>query len=288
MKVAFLGLGVMGGEMASHVLSKGYQLSVYNRSPEKLERFKGTKARIATSYADCAEGADLVLTCLGDGASVKEVLFGEGGVVEALSAGAIVADHSTISPTEAEEIAIELAKKKIPFLDAPVTGGDIGAKNGTLTMFIGGSEEILDLVRPVLSSFSTKIVYVGPNGFGQKMKAVNQIGAIGSMTVLGEMLAFGSELGLDINDCVEALKDGAAGSFALNRMGPRIAQGDFRPGFSVKHSLKDMKIVLAEAEKLELPLRVTPVVAKALEKLTELGSGEEGNHSVFRIVKERK
>jgi 3-hydroxyisobutyrate dehydrogenase len=288
MKIAFIGLGVMGSSMAGHILKKGYELSVFNRSPDKCKPFENTKARIATSYADCANDAVLLALCVGDGNSVKEVLFGEHGAAATLRKGAIVVDHSTISPSEAEEVGRELGKRGIKFLDAPVTGGDIGAKNGTLTIFVGGDEEILEVAREILTCYGTKICYIGPNGCGQKMKAVNQVGSIGNVAVLGEMLAFGSHLGLDPALCVEVLQDGAAGSFVLKWLGPRIASGDFRPGFSVKHSLKDMNIVLSEAKKAGISLRLAPEVTRALDRVAELGGAEDGNQSVFRIVKDQK
>jgi 3-hydroxyisobutyrate dehydrogenase-like beta-hydroxyacid dehydrogenase len=286
-KVGFIGLGVMGSQMAAHLLRRreelGIALSVFNRTKQKAESFRGTQATVALSPKECADGAQVLILCLGDGASVREILFGPEGACAGLAPGAVVVDHSTISPSEAASTGAELAQRGFRFLDAPVTGGDVGARNGTLTIFVGGDEDVVAQVQPLLESYAKRVHLIGPTGSGQRMKAVNQIGSIGGVALMSEMLAFAERQGLSVAQCIEVLREGAAGSFALNWLGPKLAVGDFSPGFSVQHSIKDISIVLNEAREAGACLRITPTVLEALQAVDDKLAG---NHSVFRVVKE--
>jgi 3-hydroxyisobutyrate dehydrogenase len=290
-EVGFIGLGVMGAAMAGHILRGGQKLTVYNRTKSKTEPLKLEGANVAESPKDLAERSNFIFICAGDGASVREIIFGTSGdtskaLISGLRPGAIVVDHSTISPIEALDIAKDLDKAGFKFLDAPITGGDIGARNGTLTIMVGGDSDSLEKVRPVLNLYSKKICKIGPSGSGQKMKAVNQIGAIGGVALLSELMHFAASQGLDPAMTVETLKDGGASSFALNVYGPKIVNGDFKPGFSVKHSKKDIGIVLSQAKGLEMPL--TEITFKALEEATKKGLSEEGNHVLFSLKQGEK
>jgi 3-hydroxyisobutyrate dehydrogenase len=290
LEIGFIGLGVMGGSMAGHILKAGHSLSIYNRTASKCEALANDGAVVVKSPKEVAERSEFIFICAGDGASVRELIFGSvddgsQSLSKGLRPGAIVVDHSTISPDEAIGIATDLEKYNVRFLDAPVTGGDIGARSGTLTIMVGGDENALEIVRPILDLYSKKIALIGKNGFGQKMKAVNQIGAIGGVAVVTEMLKFAQSQGLEIAQTIETLKDGAAGSFALNLYGPKIINGDFKPGFSVKHSKKDAGIVLSQAQ-LELP--IMNIVYTSLENAAQKGLSEEGNHVMFNLIKEKK
>lgn len=288
MRAGFIGLGVMGASMATHLHEKGFEIEVYNRTVSRTEPFLNKGIKVSSSPREMGKKVDCLLICAGNGDSVKELLFGTEGAAHSLASGTVVVDHTTTSPKEAKEIGSELLKKDIYFLDAPVTGGDIGAKRGTLTIFVGGEEEILSRVRPVLSTYSAKIVHVGPISFGQRMKSINQIGAIGGVAIVSEMLAYAKNLGIDVEKCIEALQGGAAGSFALDLYGSKIAANDFRPGFSVRHSLKDLRIVMSEAEASSTDLRLVPTILSELEEAAKLGWLSEGNHSIHRIISGEK
>ena len=286
LEVGFIGLGVMGSAMAGHILRGGHQLTIFNRTLSKTEALQKEGAVVAKSPRELAEKSNLIFICAGDGASVREIIFGNGknnaeALITGLRPGSVVVDHSTISPSEALSLSEDLKKAGFDFLDAPITGGDIGARNGTLTIMVGGGTEALESVRPVLNLYSKKICRIGPSGFGQKMKAVNQIGAIGGVALLSELMQFAQAQGLDLSMTVETLKDGGASSFALNNYGPKIVNGDFKPGFSVKHSKKDIGIVLSQAKGLDIPL--TEITFRALENAQNKGLSEEGNHVLFNL-----
>lgn len=286
LEVGFIGLGVMGSAMAGHILQGGHRLTVYNRTLSKTAALESQGAFVAKSPQELAARSDLIFICAGDGASVREIIFGNssdsaGALINGLRPGTIIVDHSTIAPNEAISLAEDLLRADFQFLDAPVTGGDVGAKNGTLTVMVGGDATALERVRPIISLYSKKIARIGASGFGQKMKAVNQIGAIGGVALVSELLKFAQSQGLDLALTVDTLKDGAAGSFALNNYGAKIVSGDFRPGFSVKHSKKDIGIVLSQAGGIDLSL--TERVFTALSQAMDMGFSEDGNHSLFKL-----
>ncbi len=291
-KVGFIGLGIMGSEMAGHIADAGYPLVVYNRTVEKAYPLRDRGAILADSPKAVGEGSDVVCICAGDGQSVREIVFGlngnrENALIAGLKKGSVIIDHSTIAPQEAELLAKDLALEGISFLDAPVTGGQIGAQNGTLTTMVGGDQKILENVRPILQTYSKKVAYIGSSGSGQRLKAVNQIGAIGASALVSELMNFALSQGLDLTESVEVLKEGAAGSFALNFFGPKIQRGDFEPGFSVKHSAKDLGIVLREAAGQKVALPITAKVYENLKHALEIGLAEKGNHILFQVLKEK-
>jgi len=272
--------------MAGHVLRAGFPLTVFNRTRSKAEPLRELGATVADTPAALGMQVDCVLICAGDGASVKELLLGKDGAAEKLAPGSIVVDHTTIAPAEAEELGRLLAAKRLSFLDAPVTGGDKGARLGKLTTMVGGTPEVFEKMLPVLNAFSGRVIRIGEIGYGQRMKAVNQICALLNSITLSEAFNFASGLGLDLQQCFEVLQGGAANSWALENFGPRIISGDFSPGFSVRHSRKDIYLVLAEAERAGLQLSLSPKAREALDRAHAKGFDDLGNHSIFRIFQE--
>jgi 3-hydroxyisobutyrate dehydrogenase len=286
-RIGYVGLGIMGSAMAGNLLAAGYELTVWNRTASKCEPLSARGARVATSPAAlAAEGQDVICINVTDTPDVEAVLFGRGGVAEGSHAGLVVCDHSTISPTATIDFAARLARKGAAFLDAPVSGGDVGARKGTLSIMVGGDAETLERCRPMLEVVGGSISHLGGPGSGQACKACNQIAVALSLLGTCEALAMAKRSGLDLAKTIEVLAAGAAGSWQLTNLGPRIAAGDHAPGFMVDLMLKDLAIVAETARETGLPLAGTALAEAYLRTVSSAGGGRLGTQAMVRTLEE--
>ena len=275
-RIGYVGLGIMGLPMASNLLDAGYELIVCNRTPAKADPLIGRGATLAESPADLASHRPEVI-CINvtDTPDVEAVIFGEGGIAEAASEGLIILDHSTISPVATRDFAARLAQRGVTLIDAPVSGGDSGAKAGTLSIMVGGPDEVVERVRPLLEVVGERVTRVGEVGSGQACKACNQVAVFGALLGACEAIALARRLGLDVHRMIEVVAAGAGGSWQLANLGPRIAAGDLEPGFTIELALKDLGIVGDTARTLRLPLLGTSV-AEAMLRAAAVEEGGEG------------
>ncbi len=280
--VGFVGCGIMGQPMAGHVLRAGHRVSLFSRTRAKTAALCSEGAAWRDSPGDVAADCDILLIMVTDTPDVEAVLFGAGGAAERLRPSAIVVDLSTINPAAAREMARRLGQRGVEMLDAPVTGGDIGARNGTLTVMVGGSAAALERVRPVLATFAKRIIHVGPSGAGQTLKACNQILCAVNMIGLCEALTLAAHGGIGADVLIDALSAGAGGSWALANYGPRIARGDLAPGFMVRLQQKDLRIVQDAAERLGVPLPGTALAQQLFRAVEALpGGGDLGTQALI-------
>ena len=282
MNVGFIGLGAMGAGMARNVAKAGYLAALYNRSFDKAQQL--AKALQVTAYDDpsrLAAAVDVVLICV---SADPDVLAMIDAVAGGAAAGSVVVDLSTISSKTARQAAERLAAKQIAFLDAPVSGGVEGARNGTLAMMIGGEAAVLDRVKPVLAAMSSRIMHMGPTGSGQATKAVNQIMAAGINQAVTEALAFGAAQGLPMAAVIEVVGGGAAGNWFLDHRGLTMTQGIFKPGFKLALHHKDLKICQEIANGISRPLPLTDKTVNDYERLMAEGLGDEDISALYRLV----
>lgn len=283
MKVSFLGLGVMGAPMAGHLAARGLDLAVWNRTGAKADAFAGAhKARRAKSPADAAKDAGAVITCLGDDPDIAMVL---GEVLPVVSKGALIIDHSTASPDLARRLSADFSEKGASFIDAPVSGGEAGAKAGKLSVMCGGEAAAVERARSVLDAYSARIVHVGPSGHGQLAKAVNQICIAGLLQGLAEGVHFARTAGLDIDRVLEAVSGGAARSWQMENRAKTMAEGAFDFGFAVDWMRKDLRIALGEARKNGAQLPVTALVDQFYAEIQAMGGGRNDTSSLIRRLK---
>ena len=283
MKVSFLGLGVMGAPMAGHLAAHRLDLTVWNRTGAKAEAFTAAhKARRAASPADAAKGAGAVITCLGDDPDIEMVL---GEVLPLAAKGALVIDHSTASPDLARRLASAFADKGASFIDAPVSGGEAGAKAGKLSVMCGGEAAAVERARSILEAYAARIVHVGPSGHGQLCKAVNQICIAGLLQGLSEGVHFAMTAGLDIDRVLEAVSGGAARSWQMENRAKTMAEGAFDFGFAVDWMRKDLRIALSEARKNGAQLPVTALVDQFYAEIQAMGGGRNDTSSLIRRLK---
>ncbi|GGE28931.1 oxidoreductase [Pullulanibacillus camelliae] len=284
--IGFIGTGVMGQGMIRNLLKANYPVNIYTRTKSKATALIEEGAEWKASVAEVAAQSDVIITIVGYPQDVEEVYFNHGILAHAKN-GATVIDMTTSSPSLAERIYQEAKEKGIAALDAPVSGGDIGARNGKLSIMVGGDQAAFDEVLPVFQAMGENIVYQGAAGRGQHTKMTNQILIAGGMLGLCEAFAYAERAGLDLEQVLKSVATGAAGSFSLSNLGPRILKGDFAPGFYVKHFIKDMTIALNEAEKMGL---LTPGLALAkarYEELAEMGFGEEGTQALYKLYSDK-
>ena len=282
--VGFIGLGIMGAGMARNLLGAGASLTVWNRTPGRMQPLVEAGAAPASSAADVARSADVVVCCVSDTPDVEEVLLGPDGVGHAASAGTLVVDCSTISPTATRRIGQDLAVRDIAFVDAPVSGGSEGAERGTLSVMAGGVDDDVERARQVLDACSSTFTHVGPLGAGQTAKLVNQILVVVNMLAVSEALVFASGHGLDLDRTLDAVAGGAAGSWMLSNRGPQVIDRDWRPGFSIDLQQKDLRLVAEAAAEIGVPLIATGIVQQLYGMLQAGGAGAEGNHALVRAV----
>lgn len=253
-RIGWIGTGVMGHSMCSHLIAAGYQATVFNRTPEKTKGLVEQGATAANSPRAVAEQSDVVFTIVGFPKDVRQVILGDEGVLAGAREGMILVDMTTSEPSLAVEIAKAAAKQGVQSIDAPVSGGDSGAKNATLSIMIGGEPDAVSKVDPLFRLMGKTIVHQGPAGNGQHTKMVNQTLIASGMISVCEALLYAHKVGLDIPTVLQSVGSGAAGSWSLSNLAPRMLNGDFDPGFFVEHFLKDMKIALDEAAKMNLAL----------------------------------
>lgn len=282
-KIAFIGTGVMGASMAGHLLEAGYPVSVYNRTKSKAEGLLRKGAVWKDSPQDAAEGADVVISILGYPSDVEAIYLGESGVLSALGKGALAIDMTTSSPLLAERIAEVGRRRGVGVLDAPVSGGDLGAREARLSVMVGGAEEDFERALPILRVMGKNIVHQGKAGAGQHTKMCNQIAIAGGMVAIGESLRYAKAAGLDPEAVLQSISAGAAGSWSMSNLVPRALEGDFAPGFFVKHFVKDMKIALESAEEMGLELPGLDLAKSLYERLAKDGGAEEGTQALFRL-----
>ncbi|BDB99638.1 NAD(P)-dependent oxidoreductase [Saccharolobus caldissimus] len=281
MKVGFIGLGIMGFPMASNLIKAGYDLTVYNRTIEKAEKLKG--AKVARSPKEVAENSDVVISMVTDAPDVEEILFGENGVVKSNKRGLIFVDMSTNSPEFAKKTAKRLSEYGIEFLDAPVTGGDKGAREGTLTIMVGGKESIFKQVEPIFRAMGKTIIYVGDVGSGQALKLCNQVVVALNMVAVVEGLLLARSFGIDDEKLFTVLSTGAANSFTVQYYLPKIMKGDFEPGFKAAHLKKDLKYALEIANSKSLPLLGTSLALQLYNAMVSIGMGEKGTQGLIKV-----
>jgi 2-hydroxy-3-oxopropionate reductase len=284
LKVGYIGLGLMGKSMARNILKAGFPLVVHNRSQEAVVELQGEGARPATSPAEVTSLVDVVITNLPDSPDVEHVALGKNGIIETAKEGQIFIDNSTIKPASAREIAEKLGEKGVACLDAPVSGGDIGAQKGTLAIMIGGPVETLEKVRPILEAMGKKITHVGDAGAGQIAKAANQIMVAAQMVAMGELLIFARKAGADPQKVVAAIQGGAAQCWALDVKPERLFAGNRQPGFKAYMQAKDLGIVSDTARQYGIPIIAASVHDQLFNAMLDMGMGDEDNSAVIGVI----
>jgi len=285
-RIGFIGLGIMGKPMAHNLLKAGYSLTVYNRSEGPVEELVAAGATAAASPQAVAANADVVVTIVTDTPDVQQVLLGENGVIHAIAQDAVVIDMSTISPTATREIVRSIQEKGASMLDAPVSGGEGGAIAGTLSIMVGGEEAVFNRCLPIFETLGKNIVHVGQSGAGQLTKLCNQIAVAVTNLAMSEALIFGAKSGLDLKKMQHAIQGGAAGSWQLSNLAPRVLERDFAPGFMVKLQQKDLRLVLQEADRLKLSLPATSLVHHLFHALESQGAGDEGTQALVKVLEQ--
>jgi 3-hydroxyisobutyrate dehydrogenase len=283
-RIGFIGIGVMGFPMARNLLRAGFSVRAFNRTRSKAEALREHGAEVVDSPAAAADGAEAVITCVGDSPDVRHVLLGTGGVCETLEPGTLAIDMSTISPAMTREVAAAVEARGGVYLDAPVSGGLIGAETGTLAIMCGGSDEAFRRAQPLLEAMGKTIVHCGPVGFGQLTKLCNQI--LCGLNLLGvcEALVLAEKVGLDLSKLLQATTAGAAGSWALAHLGEKMRNRDFAPAFMIDLQQKDLRLVLEQAAAGNLALPGTSLVSQLLAANQAAGEGREGTQALLKVL----
>jgi 3-hydroxyisobutyrate dehydrogenase len=286
LKLAFIGIGIMGRPMALNLLKAGFSLTIHSRTKSKAQDVISAGAVWADSPAEAAKNADVVITCVTDTPDVRNVLLGKQGVIESAREGLICVDMSTISPTETQEMAKLLADKKVILIDAPVSGGQLGATEAKLSIMAGGDKNAFEKLHPVFEAMGRTITYCGPSGFGQITKLANQVMVVHTIMSTAEGLAFAKQAGLDLQTTLDATVSGAAGSFSLKVLGAKIIAGDFKPTFMVDLQVKDLRLVLEYAEKIGQPLPGVAMIKELFTVLQAQGRGRDGTQSLYDVIRQ--
>lgn len=284
-KIGFIGTGVMGASIVKHLLHAGHDVTVYTRTKSKAEALLDLGAKWAQTPAEATKGQELIFTMVGYPKDVEEVYMGQGGIFSAAEKGTVVIDMTTSEPTLAKKLDEEATKLGIHSLDAPVSGGDIGAQNGTLSLMVGGNQEIFEQLKPIFEVFGQNIVYQGQAGSGQHTKMCNQIVIASGMIGVCESMAYGLNAGLKMEDVLKSITAGAASSWSLTNLAPRMLKEDLAPGFYIKHIIKDMKIALDEAEHMNLQLPGLNLAKSMYDQLLEEGYGENGTQALLKYYR---
>ena len=287
-KIGFIGIGVMGAPMAGHLLKAGYSVAVYARRKEAADALVSQGAEFCSSIAQCAKGRDAVITMVGFPKDVEEVYFGEQGILQNASTGTILIDMTTTSPRLSLRIAQAAAKKGLCALDAPVSGGDVGARQATLSIMVGGDPTVYQACLPLFQAMGKQVVYEGPAGSGQHTKMANQIALGGAIAGVCEALAYGKRAGLDLPTMLQSISAGAAGSWQMSNMAPRMLASDFAPGFFFKHYIKVMDIALQEAEGFGLHMQVLEEVRKMYAALAQEGKENLGTQALYQYYEQQE
>ena len=284
MNIGFIGLGTMGKPMVRNLLKAGFKVTVYGRRKPVVDELVSHGAVAAGSPPEVAGASDVVITMLPDSPDVKEVVTGESGILAGARPGMTVIDMSTISPSVAREIAELAASKGVDFLDAPVSGGEKGAVEGTLSIMVGGRQEVYEKCLPILQALGKTIIYMGESGMGQTTKLCNQIICVGNILAACEGLMLGAKAGLDMEKLLSVVSAGAAGSWMLSNLAPKMLQRDFEPGFKVKLQQKDLRLALAAAEELKLPLPGTSLIHQLFRAVEAAGMDEKGTQALITAL----
>ena len=285
MKIGWIGTGVMGAAMAGHVQAAGHDLYIFNRTKSKAERLLKGGAHWCESPAEVAANSEIIFTIVAFPADVEEVYLGEGGILSAKGPCRVVVDMTTSRPSLAQMIAETAAKQGIDSLDAPVSGGDIGARDGTLAIMVGGDKGVFDAILPLFQLMGKNISYMGGVGAGQHTKMCNQILVAGTMIGTCESLLYGAKAGLDQQSVIDIIGKGAASCWSINNLGPRIVRGNYEPGFIVEHFIKDMGIALQEAAAVGLSLPGLALVHQLYLAVQAQGHGRSGTHALMLALK---
>lgn len=284
-KIGWIGTGIMGNPMARHLMNAGYSLNVYNRTKQKAEELMSMGATWFDTPSDIAANSDVIVTIIGFPKDVEECYFGEQGIFKKIRKRAILIDMTTTTPSLAVKISETAEKADAEFIDAPVSGGQVGAINATLSIMIGGKREVVDSVLPLLQVMGKNIVYQGRAGAGQHTKMCNQITIAGTMIGVCEGLIYGVKAGLDLNTMLESISKGAAACWTLDVLAPKVVKGDFAPGFSVDNFVKDLTIALQEAEAMKLSLPGLALVKQLYLSIQALGKGSSGTQVLYLALK---
>lgn len=281
MQLAWIGTGIMGAPMARRLLRAGHRVAVFNRTPAKAQPLAADGATVARDAADAVHGAEVVFTMVPDTPDVEQVAA---QIAPALDSGAVVVDMSTIAPAGARRVADQLAKRKLEFLDAPVSGGEPGAIEGTLTIMVGGKREVFDRVRPLFEQLGKRITHMGPAGNGQMTKLVNQVAVAVNLEATVEALLLAQRGGLDPALALEAIGAGAAASWQLNNLGPKIIAGDYRPGFLIRLLRKDLRLVSEAARDCKTPLPALSLVSALFDAASAQGHDSDGTQALAAVL----
>jgi 3-hydroxyisobutyrate dehydrogenase len=285
-RIGWVGTGIMGAPMCGHLLDAGYQAIIYTRTKAKAEKLLDRGAVWADSPKEVAEQADVIFSIVGFPADVRQVYLEENSILDGAKAGAIVVDMTTTEPSLSKEIHSAAAKKDVSAIDAPVSGGDIGAINAALSIMVGGDKEAVDAVMPLFEIMGKSIGYQGAAGAGQHTKMCNQITLSGTLTGVSQALIYGHQAGLDLETLIGSISKGAAGCWVLDHLAPKMAVHDFDPGFYVEHFLKDLGIALKEAERMNLQLPGLEQAIGLYNKVVELGHGRSSYHALLVAVED--
>jgi len=284
LRVGYIGLGLMGKSIVSNILKGGFPVTVHNRSQAAVEELVGEGAERAASPAEVAARSDVVFTNLPDSPDVEKVVFGENGIFQKAKPGMIFVDNSTIKPAVARSIASRLAEKGVQALDAPVSGGDIGARNATLTIMVGGPAEALEIVRPIFNVMGKTITHVGDSGSGQVAKAANQIMVAAQMVAMAELLIFAQKAGADPRKVVDAIKAGAAQCWTLDVKPQRLFEGNRTPGFKASMQTKDLNIIMETAREYGIPLPSAAIDCQLYTAMLQAGLGSQDNSAIISVI----
>ncbi|MEM9951003.1 MAG: NAD(P)-dependent oxidoreductase [Chloroflexota bacterium] len=283
-KVGFIGLGIMGQGMVQNLLDKGFDVTVWNRTESRMDTFVEDGATSASSPREVAELCDIIMICVSDTPDVEAVIKEDNGVLEGLSAGKLVIDHSTISPHTTMALASLVNERNAHWLDAPISGGSEGAAKGTLSIMVGGETEQFERAKPYLDAFGTTITHVGEQGAGQMVKLVNQILVVINCLAVSEALMFAQAGGLDLTKTLSAVEGGAAGSWMLSNRGNQMIERYFEPGFTIDLQQKDLRLVLEAADQLGIPVLATSMIFNLYRTLQQQSLGGDGNHALVKAL----
>ena len=279
--IGWIGTGVMGRPMAGHLIKAGHHLTIFTRTKSKAKELIDAGVKWANSPQEAAKDQSFVYTMVGYPQDVREVVFGKEGIINTIKPGSIFIDFTTSKPSLAIEIAEALKRKGASSLDAPVSGGDVGAREGTLSIMVGGDEKTFNVAKPILEKLGEKIVLQGGPGAGQHTKMCNQIQIAGTMIGMVEALVYGTKAGLDLETMLRSISGGAAGCWSLDNLAPRILRGDMEPGFFVDHFVKDMSIALEEAQRMQISLPGLALVHQLYVTVQALGAGRKGTQALY-------
>ncbi|NLX07431.1 MAG: NAD(P)-dependent oxidoreductase [Phycisphaerae bacterium] len=285
-RIGWIGTGVMGSSMCGRLMAQGYSVTVFNRTRRKAQRLLDQGATWADSPQAIAEQSDVTFTIVGFPRDVQQLHLGDGGILAAAKSGSVVVDMTTTKPSLAVEIYKAAKGKGVEAIDAPVSGGDVGARNGTLSIMIGGDKQAVDFIMPLFEAMGKSIVYQGPAGSGQHAKMCNQIQIAGTMIGMCECLLYGAKAGLDLETMLQSIRGGAAGCWSLDHLAPRVLKRNFDPGFFVEHFIKDMRIALEEAGRMNLCLPGLALVHQLYVAVAAQGHGKNGTQALMLALEQ--